>query len=525
MFIRYIDVEPMPPYTNQQIQQCINTLLNPASDNEKDEDWLCNIIQSRKYNLLPFHNAITDIIFRRISNKIDLLDLNQWKLLHCIFRHILLASIGIELRCTEIRRVILLEAINNLDCIKHLQSLVLSIAIQSYKNEHVYYCQPDEIDAVKQIQLQLEQAITNNTDLEEIICLLHLSLMYCSPLDLKSLSIIKLEKLQKTNSELVSFINEEKISSKKEIESSDKYLNTFSLTDGVSKKVASMYESNPYPRWTEPLTCMNPDQLPLEQFTGVANFPKYKAYLSSIDTMLIAGCGTGRHPIQVALNYPWIKITAIDISYRSIGYAAMMAEKAGATNIKFSVCDILDLNNVDKQYDMIDCIGVLHHLKHPEKGLQALLSKLRKGGLVRLGLYSKSAREAIIRFRENNKLDGRQINSSTIREIRHQILEKNDPQDRTILQLDDFYTLSGCRDLMLHEQETQYTIPELKNLLEHNNLTFLGLGMPHRLLASTIQQNFGANADIHDIDNWQKAESLSPFLFSSMYNFFTQIQN
>jgi len=515
----------MALYTNQEVQQCISSLLNSSSSNKKEEDHLSNIIESHSLNLLPFNRALIDIIFRKISSKIDLLDLNEWKLLHVIFRHILLTSIGIERRCTEIRRLILLEAMSNIDCVRQLQSLVLSIATQNEKNEFIYYSQSDEIEAIDQLLLHLEQAIDSNSEWDEVSSPLLLLMMYRSPLDLECLDKLKIDRLSEGGSELAEYLIELKNNYENEIEISNKYLDTVILKNAVSKKVASMYESNPYPRWTERLHSMNPTRVPLEQFTGVASFPGYRASSTPVDTMLIAGCGTGRHPIQVALNYPWIKIKAIDISYRSIGYATMMAEKSGVDNIEFSVCDILDLDASYGQYDMIDCIGVLHHLEQPEKGLKILLSRLADGGLIRLGLYSKSAREAIIRFRQNNSMDGSQLNPSVMREIRQQIIQKGDNEDRTILQLDDFYTLSGCRDLLFHEQETQYTIPELKDLLDRHNLTFLGLGLPHRSLISTIQQVCGKGANIHDIDNWHIAESHSPFIFSSMYNFFAQVQS
>ena len=354
--------------------------------------------------------------------------------------------------------------------------------------------------------------------------LLLLVLMYRSPLDFPYLRNIQTGNIKIEFSDLADFIETIIRSHSTEFELARHYSHDISINDEVSTKVARMYEENPYPRWTEPLVSINPDKFPLELFTGIANFPKYKATARRVNSILVAGCGTGRHPIQLALNYPWTKILAIDMSCRSIGYAAMMAEKAGIKNIEFRVCDILDIIHWNEQFDMIDCIGVLHHMKDPDKGLNHLLTRLRSDGLLRLGLYSKSARKAINQFREKNITKISELDQEAIRKIRREILQSGHDYSGEILRFDDFYSSSGCRDLIFHPQESQYTIPQIKALLDRHYLTFLGLGLPHKQLIQTIRQVCGHNADIHDLDNWHKAELSSPLLFSGMYNFFSQKQ-
>jgi len=280
-------------YTYLEIQRRVNALLNSSSTDENDENWLSDIISSREYNLLPFHNAFADYILRRISKKIDLSELNKWSFFHVAFRHFLIANIGIELRCTEIRRHILLGSAKNLACVKQFQNLAMSIAVQCYKNEYVYYIQPDEIDAINKIRLQFDQVIENNAGWEVIDNLLHLILMYFSPLDLKHFKKIEFDEYSETNYQLAAFIGSIITDSEKEIALSNKYLNSFTLKSHVSKKVAAMYERNPYPRWTEPLVSMNPNRTTFEEFAGVGGFPKYQVWQRSIDTIIIAGCGTG----------------------------------------------------------------------------------------------------------------------------------------------------------------------------------------------------------------------------------------
>ena len=46
--------------------------------------------------------------------------------------------------------------------------------------------------------------------------------------------------------------------------------------------------------------------------------------------------------------------------------------------------------------------------------------------------------------------------------------------DHIITGIADFYSLSGCRDLLFHEKEVQFTIPQIAEIIMKLNLKFLG---------------------------------------------------
>ena len=62
--------------------------------------------------------------------------------------------------------------------------------------------------------------------------------------------------------------------------------------------------------------------------------------------------------------------------------------------------DILEVKHLKKEFDLIECSGVLHHMKNPSFGLSNLLGVLKPNGYMKLGLYSKFAREMVIEIRE-----------------------------------------------------------------------------------------------------------------------------
>lgn len=202
-----------------------------------------------------------------------------------------------------------------------------------------------------------------------------------------------------------------------------------------------------------------------------------------------------------------------------------MAEKFGIKNVTFRRADILGLHDWEEQFDMVDSIGVLHHMKDPEAGLRALLTRLLPGGLLRLGLYSKMGRQEIVRFRERGQHNRGDLDDNAIRKIRRSILTSSDKNKyKPILQSPDFYSLSGCRDLILHEQEIQVDVPEIQGLLKRNRLTFLGLGYPDPNFKTTIEKLCGPRSSPFDLMTWHEAELRSPHLFAAMYTFFSQYE-
>ncbi len=61
-----------------------------------------------------------------------------------------------------------------------------------------------------------------------------------------------------------------------------------------------------------------------------------------------------------------------DLSITSIAYGKRIADKHNIKNINWIHGDILELSKIEKQYDLIESAGVLHHMKHPKKGFDIL---------------------------------------------------------------------------------------------------------------------------------------------------------
>src|SRR5258708_25956756 len=119
---------------------------------------------------------------------------------------------------------------------------------------------------------------------------------------------------------------------------------------------------------------------------------------------------------------------AVDLSLASLGYARRKSEELGLT-IAYAQADILelerDLKKGGRQFDLIESLGVLHHLADPWAGWRALLSLLRPGGFMLLGLYSEMARRPVLAARA--RIAERGGGAEDIRGFRQELIQSGDP--------------------------------------------------------------------------------------------------
>lgn len=306
------------------------------------------------------------------------------------------------------------------------------------------------------------------------------------------------------------------------------------IEDEVTRKVRAQYEENPYPRWNE-----LPDFAPidLEQYLqrGLIQH-NWKALPPEPLEIMIAGCGTGQHAAIIGRILPNAKILAIDISLASLAYAKRKAEQFGITNIEFLQADILTLDRLDRDFDLIESIGVLHHMHDPMAGWRMLNRLLRPGGLMKIGLYSQTARAPISLARE--EIATRQLGHSdtAIRQYRQELIrrvmdshkqqEQSDnkltPQLARIFMGVDFYSLSNCRDLLFHVQEHQFTLPQIEACIAELGLDFLGLDIDKSSKMAVLQKSLPAADRSTDLEQWHRYEQQNPTTFHGMYHFWLQ---
>lgn len=422
--------------------------------------------------------------------------------LTCLRRHLL--KLALSTSCPE----------NDADAIP---PLYYCLAQQCFINEYVYFQTLDEIKESQQLRHQLIKALKGELPIP-IIWVIALACYF--PL----YSIAGTEKL------LQHFISDEgKKVLKQQIEeplaeitirSSIGALTGFD--NAVSLAVQSQYEENPYPRWV---------RLPGDSSKKYINsYLQSKFPLSSFKRLdndrdlqvLIAGCGTGQHPIGVVQSIQGLTVLAVDLSMTSLAYAKRKTIELGIENIDYKQADILKLGALNRTFDVIESAGVLHHLENPFEGWKVLLSLLRPHGLMKLGFYSELARQDIVRVRNLIIKEGIGSSGEAIREYRRHLLTSADPTSYGFAtSSSDFFSTSACRDLLFHVQEHRMTIPVLANFFKEQDLKFLGFDIDSSVIRP-YNDRFPNDPSATNLDQWHIYEEENPYIFIAMYQFWVQ---
>jgi tetratricopeptide (TPR) repeat protein/2-polyprenyl-3-methyl-5-hydroxy-6-metoxy-1,4-benzoquinol methylase len=290
-----------------------------------------------------------------------------------------------------------------------------------------------------------------------------------------------------------------------------------SITSGVSEDVREQYEQNPYPRWVKLPRCDEPRRFN-DQLTRMLPFASFMPMRDdSAPDMLVAGCGTGSHSIFVAQRYRGVRVLAIDLSLSSISYAKRKTQELGITNIEYGQADILKLGDVARTFDIIESVGVLHHLAEPFIGWRILLSLLRPGGFMRLGFYSDIARRHVVKAREVIATHGYASTPDDIRRFR----QDASGELQWLRDSGDFYSTSECRDLLFHVQEHRLTLGQIESFVRESGLHFIGFNLDNYMLHQ-YRARFTDDPSNSNLHNWARFEADNQDTFAGMYIFWIQ---
>jgi SAM-dependent methyltransferase len=288
--------------------------------------------------------------------------------------------------------------------------------------------------------------------------------------------------------------------------------------DAASAEIHAQYEENPYPRWvrvSRPPPSTLPDAL-RAMFPHVA-LPAEPA----TPDILIAGCGTGQHAIETALRFRGSRVLAVDLSVASLAYALRKTREHGLTALDYGQADIMQLGRVGRQFDVIEAVGVLHHMDDPIAGWRILTALLRPGGFMKIGLYSARARAHIVRVRSTIAEAGYRATAGDIRRCRQALFDRSDADARRLAESPDFYSLSGCRDLLFNAREQHFSLPDIARTLDAQQLAFVGFEIADEV-KRLYRVDHPGDRTMTDLGGWDGFESKHPETFRGMYQFWVR---
>lgn len=496
--------------------------VNIRFDSQDDMLYSSIINLITKYNLVqPTYISRSVISFLKAGNdfkellKIDLKNIDKNNLLKILEKlkknHLLiefmkvcpLPDLELENIFKKIRSEILFFSFNN-DQYERTKEFIEALAEQCFLNEYIYNEDKNEKLEIDKIERNIIESINFTTEI-----------------DVTKLSLYRgLSKyfwINKINKKLINLSSQRmlnEIALEKKLKEGIKSIGE--SKDTVSYLVKQQYEENPYPRWAKPTLLLN-------KITVSDHLKKFDVNLNGMDyekfekvNILIAGCGTGQHAINTSSIFQNSHITALDLSYNSLAYAKRKSLEMKIDNIDFIQGDLLNVKNLQKKFNLIECVGVIHHMSNPIDGLKSLVETLKDDGLIKLGLYSKLARRHILKYREENLLVKHDFTIEYIRKKRIEIINSNDHELKSFTVFNDFFTLSDFRDMLFHVNEHSYSIDDLINILNDVGLKFCGF------IDFKGYENINFNLNTFDkfnLLNWDEIEKKNPDMFSGMYQF------
>jgi SAM-dependent methyltransferase len=186
----------------------------------------------------------------------------------------------------------------------------------------------------------------------------------------------------------------------------------------------------------------------------------------------------------VHLN-PQAQVVGIDLSAGTLAVARERCQKSKADRVEFHHLSLFEVDQLPGEFDLINCVGVLHHTPDPIAGIQALAQKLAPGGLMHIFVYGELGRWEIKLMQQAIALlqgekrgdyrDGVQVG----RQIFSALPENN----RLVRRERERWSLENHQDecfadMYVHPQEIDYNIDTLFELIDASGLEFLGFSNP-----------------------------------------------
>ena len=441
------------------------------------------------------------------------------RLLRCLLESAIVFDLEFERFLTVVRRTILTAAVGGPQAFgQGSLRFFCAVAQQCFINEYVFSWTDEEKLQAERLRAQLVETLATGASLPEpwlVAVAAYFPLAALPQADL----LIKRRWSPSVNELVARQVQE--VHDERRLRASVPRLTA--MDDGVSLAVKQQYEESPYPRWVKASPVgQTTIEAHLRQLFPLANI--HDVVKTNGAEILIAGCGTGRHSIETARQFPGARVLAIDLSMSSLCYAKRKTRELGLKNLKYAQADILKLQSIHRTFDVIEATGVLHHLGEPTAGWRVLLSILRPGGFMRIGLYSTLARQDIAAARALIAQRGYGPSVEDVRRCRHELACYVDgtPVSQVVNRF-DFFSTSPCRDLLFHVQEHQFTLPEIDDFLRENELEFLGFDLPSGILQN-FRQRFANHETMTDLALWHTFELENPSLFTGMYQFWIRKQ-
>ncbi len=162
----------------------------------------------------------------------------------------------------------------------------------------------------------------------------------------------------------------------------------FAREGDVTEVVKAFYEENPFPNYEE-----------RDSLRSLADKSRRGGYAELLNrsipfnsSVLEVGCGTGQ--LSNFLGIACRHVVGTDLCLNSLRLAERFRAEQGLARVAFAQMNLFRPAFGPGSFDVLLCNGVLHHTSDPRRGFRTLVSLVRPGGHLVVGLYHRSGRIA-----------------------------------------------------------------------------------------------------------------------------------
>lgn len=161
------------------------------------------------------------------------------------------------------------------------------------------------------------------------------------------------------------------------------------MPSGIGEQVREFYNKTPFPDYE------------LERFKtredlrlAASDFARILDRSIPVDASVI-DVGTGTGQLSAFLSLRRKEVWGVDFSDASLNKAKSLKRKLRLDTLRLEKIDILDREQVlsiNRQFDYVLCLGVLHHTVQPYEGFKTLVELVKPGSYLAIGLYNSFGR-------------------------------------------------------------------------------------------------------------------------------------
>ena len=528
VYNKLLNISPKNQQAKINLFLCLKQSLPSKYTKALENDVLC-YLSFENANFNDLSNYVSELISLKYqlasgTKQIELSEVAQDRLLKLAMHKLILSNEYVEMFLTGIRAALLQRMMESTQIDIQEVDLAVAISMQQFLCEYTYLDTELEQQSISQLILFLDKASNiETTAIDSILAPIILISMYCPLNSLpasKTLTTVPLEHWPEIIRGIIIY---QILIPQKELQYENKITQLGQIENSISNAVQQQYEQNPYPRWQTASFNLS-DNYVKDITNAIPHFNPPNNLTNNKLQILVAGCGTGKQLVELAKSYPSSSILAVDLSRRSLAYATLKTEHYGITNVEFLQADILDLDKLDRQFDVIESIGVLHHMAEPKLGFEILNRLLKPAGFLKIGLYSQLARQSISKARDLLKENAIETTNQNIRLFRKSVMlgEYGEPIRDLACSSIDFFSLSGCRDLFFHVQEHQFSCQQIEKILSELKLDFIGFCQVSSQISQEYRKLAPDSKSMASLKLWHKAEQKHPNSFGQMYQFWCQ---